>query len=165
MGGIRPGHGRARTSGAFTLVEILIVMVIIGVIAAIVIPNFVGVTRASAQGAFIADLRILADSAMVYAARTGRYLEDASSGVLPQDFDEYVEPGKWERRTPIGGVWDTELNSFEVIAAIGVHFNEEDDAKDDEYMLEVDATFDDGNLETGMFRKLADARFYYVIDD
>lgn len=156
---------RRTVSRGFTLVEILIVVVILGVIAALVVPNFASATTESAQAAFISQLRIFGDAAVLQWTRTGDFPEDASSGELPVGFEEYIDRRSWESGTPIGGVWDAELNEWEVTSAIGVHFDGTGKTRGDEYMLVVDATFDDGDLDTGAFRKLANERYYLIVEE
>lgn len=150
---------------AFTLIEILIVVVILGVLAAIVLPQFVGVTGDVERGTFVADIRIFVNAAERYRLDTGEYLEDSSSGDCPAGLEAYIEEAKWESVTPIGGVWDAELDSFGIRSALGVHFNGEGETRDDAYMLLIDDAFDDGDLATGVFRKLAGDRYYFVIED
>ena len=48
-----------RTKAAFTLVEIMIVVAIIGLLAAIAIPNFIKARQASQKAACIANLRTM----------------------------------------------------------------------------------------------------------
>jgi prepilin-type N-terminal cleavage/methylation domain-containing protein len=153
--------GRSRSSG-FTLVEILVVVVILGILAAIVTPLVAGAVEGSNQTAFIADMRTLANAVTLYTAETGEYLEDSSSGQLPTGLGPYIRPGSWTSGTPLGGVWDMELNSFGIISGFGVHFIGGGNPGDT-YMQEVDRIFDDGNLATGGFQKIAADRYYYIL--
>ncbi len=146
----------------FTLVEILIVVVILGVLAAMVVPQFTQASRTASQNVFINDLRVFADAAWVYKHETGHWLEDSDSGVVPTDFDAYIEEHKWQRRTPIGGQWDHERDGFGHQSALGVHFGG-GDAKDDAYMTEIDERFDDAVLTSGAFRKIDAGRFYRIL--
>jgi len=150
---------------AFTLVEILIVVVILGILASIVILLVGTPQKESAQAAFITDLKSFSQSAILYHAKTGDFLEDASSGVLPAGFEDYVNPNSWTNPTPVGGVWDTEKDSYGIKSALGVHFNGVSQTEDDAYMIDVDSQFDDGDLLTGAFRKIDTGRYYYIIKE
>jgi len=55
----------------FTLVEIMIVVAIIGLLAAIAIPNFVSARRAAATQADVANVRTLQAAVEMYRADTG----------------------------------------------------------------------------------------------
>jgi prepilin-type N-terminal cleavage/methylation domain-containing protein len=154
----------SRQRHGFTLIEILIVVVILGILAAIVIPQFTDAAGDTERAAFAASGRSLNESAMRYWIDNGQYLEDASSGVLPTGFGPYITETSWGE-TPIGGVWDTELNSFGLTSALGVHFNGQGLTRDDAYMLEIDTVVDNGDLSTGGFRKLAGDRYYFVLAD
>lgn len=149
----------------FTLVEILIVVVILGVLAAIVTPSLAGASREAQVGAFITELKIFADEAELYTARTGQFIADAGSGNFPPELaGGRLQADDWENGTPLGGVWDVELNENGITSGVGVHF--QGDNPGDAFMADVDARFDDGNLATGVFRQLNDAdRFYWVIAD
>ena len=150
----------------FTLVEILIVVMIIGLIAAIVVPSFADFSRESEQSTFVSNIKSFAQAAIYYKEKVGEYLEDSNSGVCPVGFEDYIDQGRWERPTPLGGVWDAELNSFEITSGIGVDFNSGvGKSRDDVYMQEIDVLFDDGDLATGVFRKIAAGRYYYILAD
>jgi prepilin-type N-terminal cleavage/methylation domain-containing protein len=149
-------------SDGFTLIELLLVVVILGMLAAIVVPASVEVRTEARQAAFLSEMRIFVDAATVYEAKTNRQLEDASSGAVPTGFEDFISTKGWLDGTPIGGVWDAELDSFGVKSALGVHFLD-DKPQDDAYMAEIDALIDDGDLDKGGFRKIAEGRFYYII--
>ncbi len=70
---------RSKVRKAFTLVEILIVVVILGILAAIVIPQFTNATQDAQAGNIIAQLRTLQSQIELYAARhNGLYPGGAS---------------------------------------------------------------------------------------
>lgn len=154
----------ARVRQAFTLVEILVVVVILGILASVVAGQFVSVTDEAKRGAFVAELKIFSDAANLYFAREGSFLEDSSSGEMPRGFEAYTDADEWTNGTPIGGVWDAELNSFEITSGLGVHFNG-GVRRDDAYMTLVDQAFDDGSVESGLFRRIAAGRYYYIIEE
>lgn len=55
----------------FSLIELLIVVVIIGIIAAIAIPNLLAARRSANEGSAISSLRTLHGAQMTYQATTG----------------------------------------------------------------------------------------------
>ena len=152
--------GRARH--AFTLVEILIVVVILGILAALVVPSFASASDESRRTVFVTELRQFVDAAILYENIEGSPVPDLSTGETSEAWSRYVDAATWTAQTPIGGSWDAELNSFGVRSAIGVHFDDENTAKDDEYMLIIDRMIDDGGLEDGGFQRIADGRYYSV---
>lgn len=146
----------------FTLVEILIVVVILGILAAIVVPRFAGASQDARIAAFISSLTTYADTAEYYNAREGNYPQDGSSGEVPIGMEDYIDEAEWTSPTPIGGVWDAEFNDSGVSAAVGVHFFNSPNPGD-ALMILIDERFDDGNLDSGLFQKLADDRYYYIL--
>jgi len=157
-------HDRPKTRNqGFTLVEILIVVVILGILAAIVVPQFASASDETRRAAFAQELRVFADAADYFHVKTGSPVPDGSSGVMPVVWAEYIDQAEFEAGTPLGGVWDTEYNDNGVTSAVGVHFDGTGDTRDDAYMTLVDELIDDGDLTSGTFRKLADTRYYRVL--
>ena len=73
----------------FTLVEIMIVVAIIGLLAAIAIPNFVKARTTSQQNACINNLRQLDAAANQFALEKGR--TTGSSISYPSDLTPYIK--------------------------------------------------------------------------
>ena len=152
----------AHPRNAFTLVEILIVVVILGILAAIVVPRFVDAGQDAKIGAFVASLKTYADTCEYYNIKEGQYPGDGGSGAVPVGLESYLDVSEFESGTPLGGVWDTEYLDSGVSAAVGVHFFNSPNPGDT-VMIRVDETFDDGDLSTGLFQKLAGDRYYYIL--
>jgi len=64
---------RNRMKKAFTLVEILIVVVILGILAAIVVPQFTNATQDAQQGNLRAQIKSIQNQIELYKARTNNY--------------------------------------------------------------------------------------------
>jgi len=78
---------RRRTG--FTLIEVLIVIVVIAILAAIVIPRLLGAGRAAREASLRADLETI---------RKGVALFQADAGTYPESLDQV----KWGLVTPDG---------------------------------------------------------------
>ncbi len=74
-----------RKNKGFTLIELLIVIVIIGILAAIAIPKFAGTKEKAYMAAMKSDLRNLATYEESYAADSGFYFagNGAAQGFTP----------------------------------------------------------------------------------
>lgn len=145
----------------FTLVEILIVVVILGILAAIVIPSFASATEDTRKAAFTQDLRSFETGILRYEVDHGSFPPDGNSGSVPSGLEDYVNAPKWQAGTSIGGVWDNETDDV-VGVGMGVHFNGTGQTRDAAYMADIDAMIDDGVVTTGSFRVFGD-RYYRVI--
>jgi len=156
-------HTRRRFRRAFTLIEILVVVVILGVLAAIVGVSVADSGEESRRTAFVTNLKSFAQTAEYLRASTGQWPPDGSSGALAPELMPFIDEGDFENGTDIGGVWDTEFQDNGVTAAVGVHFDGTGMTRDDAYMAEVDALMDDGDLSAGIFQKLASGRYYYIL--
>ncbi len=157
-----PPERRSQATRGFTMIEVLIVVVILGILASIVMPAFGGSTDEARKGAFISELQVFADAAEYASARNGGNIADSSTGDVPPELEPYIDTTGWTNGTPIGGEWDIEANENGVTLAVGVHFR--DDQPSDEFMQDIDARFDNGDLSSGAFRQLTDAsRFYWVV--
>jgi len=148
---------------AFTLVEILIVVVILGILAAIVIPQFANASQAAKDVAFVASLDSFVKGLNHFDAVEEAPAPDGSSGVCPPELESYINKEQYETGTPLGGVWDIEAGASGLIElGVGVHFNDGTNPGD-AYMALIDQQIDDGNLATGGFQKIEADRYYSIL--
>ena len=96
MSSVRPGHDQgaprpaARRSG-FSLMEMLVVVVILGILAAIALPLYQKVTYRARAASIINDLYVVRTAAYQYQAEENAWPPDAERGDVPPDFAPYVE--------------------------------------------------------------------------
>lgn len=145
----------------FTLVEIMIVVVIIGLLAALAIPAFQKVRIESYASRLANDYRIFAGSFEVFALEVGTWPADGMGNSLPVAAEPYFDGSEWYQTAPNGGYWDWEVNRLGFVASVGLS---EGDAIDPEVFVRVDEKLDDGDLSLGNFRKAGD-RYVYILQE
>lgn len=87
-----------RNKAGFTLIELMVVIIILGLLAAIVMPRIVGETDKARYGAALAQMRILEDALKRYKLDTGLFptteqgldalVRRPSVGVIPRNWPE-----------------------------------------------------------------------------
>jgi prepilin-type N-terminal cleavage/methylation domain-containing protein len=154
-------HAPSDTRHGFTLVEIMIVALIIGLLTTLAVPAFVSARRDSLNVAFVNDLRKAADAFDLYATEHGTYPPDATPGNVPAGIAPYLPKMNWAGVTPIGGRWDWDYLQWHFGCRAGVSVYRPD--RSDAQMRVIDALIDDGDLTTGIFRK-RNAGFIYIVE-
>jgi len=154
---------RRHPRAGFTLVEIMIVVLIIGLLAALALPAITRVQRAAQNSRFINDLRVFAQAFEAYNMQNGVWPNNAGAGVVPTapvpmtgDFKTNV----WQAKTTIGGQWNWDKGNNGFAAGISVSTFTASDAQ----LIEIDAKIDDGDLTTGLFQKVQPNRVMYILE-
>ncbi len=157
-----------RRSRAFTLVEIMVVVVIIGLLAAAALPAYRLITLRSRAASVVNDLRTFSTVFITYSLQNGRYPDDGDPQVVPPQVAGQL-PGNFSQRTPIGGVYkwnfDIPADGVPAKAAIIIQAVSGNALLDDLDQLEtVDKQIDDGNLATGNLQLGSTNSLVFIIE-
>ncbi|MBL9201521.1 MAG: type II secretion system protein [Opitutaceae bacterium] len=151
---------RRRRGGGFTLVEIMVAVVIIGILAMLVMPALQKSRLASANNRFISDLRVFAQAFESYSVLNGGWPPNAGSGTVPAGMDGEIRHANWSKTNSVGGLWNWDNNNFGITAGISTTGVTHTDAQ----MMAIDRRIDDGDLTTGLFQKIG-SRFTYILEN
>lgn len=157
---------RRNSRSAFTLVEIMIAVVIIGLLASLAIPAFKRMQQRSQISRFANDLRIFSQGLDTMMLEIGALPGDPGSGSLSgghAQLSEYINAATYAQPTALGGVWDIDSGDFGVRCVVGVDFGGAPSAAQLFGLREVDTLIDDGDLSTGVFRGFDSNRRGYIV--
>lgn len=145
----RDRNRRPSTVRAFTLVEMIVVVLIIGILGSVAAPRLIGTSQVASINAFNTQLTTYADAFDLYKAENGAYPSNALTGTLPSGMDKFINPKEFARPTPLGGYWDYNASGAGLNAGVGVEYLNGVGFPGTAVLLEVDSIMDDGNLATG----------------
>lgn len=158
----------SRRLKAFTLVEVMVVVVIIGFLAAAGLPGYRHLTMRSKVTALENDLRQFSTAIQTYALQNGHWPADSDPQVTPPELATAL-PNNFALPTPIGGVYkwnyDASADGITAKAAIIVETAGGSVINDDVELLQmVDRQMDDGNLETGTIQVGSTNSLVFIIE-
>jgi prepilin-type N-terminal cleavage/methylation domain-containing protein len=146
----------AAASRAFTLVELVAAIVVLGVLAAIAVPRFLDMGDSAKIASLVADFRVLKRGYLEY-YQVHRAWPGDNDGSYGNPFlaQPFFTDNPWEKVPPIGGLWNwnTNLsgNSAALPCDICIYNVGTPSPRVVSIMTQVDAKLDDGNLSTGFF--------------
>ncbi len=160
--------GQRRRTAGFTLVEIMVVVMIISILAALGVPALIRVQTKAKTSVLVNDLRVFAAAFDAHAQESGGWPADLDAGVFPAGMSGRLSEVSWQRKTPIGGKYNWENDQLHggIRPRAAIAITATDDApllEDADLWLEIDRALDDGNLSTGNFRIGANSEPVYIV--
>jgi prepilin-type N-terminal cleavage/methylation domain-containing protein len=158
--------GRVSKTG-FSLLELAVVAAIVGIIAALAIPAYMNVVRASRFTALSNDLRVHSEAILTHVADTGDYPSTHKQVGKFIPGMEGALSGSWLEETPVGGaytwVYTQQSNLKRRRAFIQI-------VRRNKYpfkitlseLVDLDEKIDDGNLAQGHLQVAGNRIRYFV---
>jgi prepilin-type N-terminal cleavage/methylation domain-containing protein len=162
---------RGRRGRAFTLVEIMVVVVIIGLLAALAVAGFTRLKVRTENNAISNDLRVFASAFETYALQNGGWPSSSPGpGQLPPEMVGAIKPEAFAR-APLAGcsyVWGTNEgeSAIETFAALAIGASDEEGDLGSvltlERVLSLDEQIDDGNFSSGRIRVINNRIVFFL---
>lgn len=150
---------RIRSAAGFTLLEIVVVVAIIGLMAAIAIPAYGKLQKRSVNTLMSNELRIASGALELYVFEKGSWPPDGAGG-WPAELSGYLPPpDRWNQSTPIGGTWAWARNTEELSASLRIN----NTTVSSEQIADLDQMMDDGSLAAGNLLTFG-ASLVYVLE-
>ncbi len=145
----------------FSLIEILVVVVVIGILAATVTPKFLHANEKATITATSEDLQAIANALAMYMAKNGSFPRDVNRMRVVNELTPYFKSDNpFAKPTPIGGVYDYEGPPNWNPAQISIRKNGSNVYTATEAQR-LDEYMDNGDLKTGRLREHGSRLAYY----
>lgn len=141
----------AHPETGFSLVEIMIVVIVIGILAALGIPALQRAQARSMASRYANDFRQFESAFQRYVLESGQWPPPAGGGAIPTGMDGYL-PTSYTKPSPLSGDYWWSGPSHSIV----LRGSQATDA----LMQQVDALLDDGDLSTGNFAKTVGVGFH-----
>lgn len=147
----------------YTLVEIMIVVVIVGLLAALAIPAFEKVSREALAKRIANDYRIFAGAFEVHSLEQGVWPEDGIGNALPASAQPYIRSSMWADAPAANAYWDWEGQGRHGMTA-SINLVDPDSNLDVRVMEIVDRTIDNDDLSSGLLRRVNGNEYIYILE-
>lgn len=140
-------------SRAFTLVELIAIIVVLAVLSGVAIPKFIDLSQRAKVSRTAASWKVLTRAVNQYIIdNAGAVPPNVNDALMPPQLDPYLMNSDFTRTPPVGGMWDyDEWAPFSgagsgLLVSVSITQSSEPAAT----FQRIDAVVDDGNLSTGM---------------
>lgn len=153
---------------AFTLVEVMVVVVIIGLLAAMSLPAYRRITMRSKTAAVVSDLRAFSTAFITYSLQNGKWPADGLPQEIPSEMTGAL-PTAFAGKSPIGGVykWNYDVSADGVTAKASIiieSVGSEAISDDADLRDMIDREMDDGDGSSGNVRLGSTGSLVYIIE-
>lgn len=149
---------------AFSLIEILVVVIVIGILAAIVVPNSINANDTARIAATAEDLRAIGMAVESYRSTEGRWPRDVNRAVMPTELEGAFKSGNpFDKNVPIGGVYDYDGATSSRGPRISIRGGTGNPLPSNDIIQQLDDYMDDGDLTTGRIRHQGGAIMYLIM--
>ncbi len=158
-----PNRGGIRSKDSyagFTVVEVMLAVVIIGILAAIAIPSFQRIRQQANVSRFVNDLRTMSGQFEGYHFSNARWPADTPAGQLPSGVEGYVSEGSFTQTNAVGSAWKW-VNNNSVIG-IGVEYG--GSQQEDVLYMAIAERIDDNNLFSGRFQAIGSDSLVWILE-
>ena len=134
-----------KSRAGFSLIEIIVIVTIIGLLAAIALPVYGKLQRKSVNTLMTNELRIASGALEFYVFENGVWPPDGAGG-WPTELTGYLPPpDRWNKPSPVGGRWSWALDTDGTAASLRIN----NFTANTDQINELDYMMDDGSTTTG----------------
>ena len=153
-------RGRKLNQAAFSLVELLVVIAVVGILAAVAIPSFDNYREKAKISAAAEELKGLRAAFYAYLADNEDLPADVGGGTIPAGMADYIPNGIFSNGTPLGGRYNWDGLPGHNPPGISI----ESPSVSITVMQSLDSFLDDGSLGTGQFVVTGDGHYKLIIE-
>ena len=135
----------AASRKGFTLVELVVVVMILGILAGIAAPRLIGTGSDAEMASLMTEVKVLFDAIELFTANNGSPPLDTYPGVCPPELEPYLDGTAFTRNRPLGGYWDYNVDPSGTRVNLEIYRP----TVSTTMLSEIDNRWDDGNADTG----------------
>jgi len=149
----------------YTLVELVVVVLILGILAAIAAPRLLGVSKQAEAAGIVSTVNTIFTAVELYAAENGKLPDDTPYGDTPVELEPYMRTGVFGEITALGGYYDWNgVTTGAPVVGVSIRVSDWSDPAVQTLYDAIEECADDGGENTGWITRNALA-VHFELDD